>query len=241
MRDPSPDVTQRPHLSGACAVLGLTLLGAQAAIAADSQRTLLELFTSTGCSSCPPADAIAGRLSTNPAVIVLSFHVTYWDSPEWKDRFASAGSTDRQYAYAHALGEHTAFTPQVVVNGTHSLIGSQESAIEQAVQAESRTASPVQVDLRRQADGSFTLNMQGPAVRAEVWEVAYVRHAVTEIRGGENRGRTLDTYNNVTRIHDLGAFMPGTRQVPPLKSPEDGLAVFVQVHGLGRILGASAY
>jgi hypothetical protein len=225
----------------ACVLLCLAVLPAQAAVAGDSQRTLVELFTSTGCSSCPPADAIAGRLSANPAVIVLSFHVTYWDSPEWKDRFASAGSTDRQYAYEKTLGERSAFTPQVVVNGTRSLIGSQAGAIQQALEAESRNASPVHVELSRQADGTFALTLQGSAVRAELWEVAYVRHAVTEIRGGENRGRTLETYNNVTRIHDLGAFSPGTRQLPPLKSAEDGLAVFVQVHGMGRILGASAY
>jgi hypothetical protein len=241
MTNSSRDFTHRQRLGGASVLLCVALLPAQAAVAGDSQRTLVELFTSTGCSSCPPADAIAGRLSANPALIVLSFHVTYWDSPEWKDRFASPGSTDRQYAYARALGERSAFTPQVVVEGTRSLIGSQEGAIQQALEAETRTASPVRVSLAKQPDGSFTLSMQGSPARAEVWEVAYVRHAVTEIRGGENRGRTLETYNNVTRIHDLGAFSPGTRQLPPLKSTEDGLAVFIQTHGMGRILGASAY
>src|SRR5665213_67419 len=83
-------------------MLVAALLCAQVAGAADTGRTVVELFTSQGCSSCPPADAVAGRLRANPAVIVLSFHVNYWDGPQWTDPFASQASTDRQYAYSRA-------------------------------------------------------------------------------------------------------------------------------------------
>jgi hypothetical protein len=222
-------------------ILVAALLCAQMAGAAETERTVVELFTSQGCSSCPPADAVAGRLRTNPAVIVLSFHVNYWDGPQWRDPFASQASTDRQYAYARALRERSVFTPQLVVNGTQSLVGSEEGAIQHAIAAAGRVALPVQADLVRQPDGSFALTLKGPAVSAELWEVNYVQHTATEIRGGENGGRKLDTYNDVIRIRRLGAFSPGTVNLPALKPPANGLAVVVQTPNLGRILGAVAY
>jgi hypothetical protein len=222
-------------------LLVAALLCAQVASAADTARTVVELFTSQGCSSCPPADAVAGRLRTNPAVIVLSFHVNYWDSPQWRDPFASQASTDRQYAYARALREPAVFTPQVVVNGMQSLVGSEEGAIQHAISAAGRVALPVQVDLARQPAGGFALTLKGPAVSAELWEVDYVQHTATQIRGGENGGRTLQTYNDVTRIRRLGAFSPGTLSLPALKPPVNGFAVVVQTPSLGQILGAGAY
>ena len=237
--DPGPGGTAR-RLSEPCAFAGIILLGAQLASAAEPRHAVVELFTSTGCSSCPPADAIAGHLRKDPALIVLSYHVDYWDSAAWKDPFSSKDSTVRQYEYAHALNEHSVATPQMIVNGTRSVLGAQERAIEHAVQAESQATSPVQVQLARQPDGAYALTLQGTAAGAEVWEVGYVRTASTRVRGGENGGQTLETYNNVTGIVDLGAYSPGTRKLPALKSPEDGLAVLVQAPGMGRILGASA-
>ena len=221
-------------------IAGMSVLGAPAA-AASAPRAVVELFTSQGCSSCPPADAIAGRLSTDPSVLVLSFHVNYWDGFGWKDPFASQASTDRQYAYAGVLGERSVFTPQLVVNGSQSVVGSQQGSVEHAVETANRASFPVKADLSKRPDGGFALNLQGPAIRAEVWEVRYVRYAATQVRGGENGGRTLETYNNVTQIRRLGPFAPGTLGLPALKSPEDGLAVFVQAPGLGRMLGAVAY
>jgi len=208
--------------------------------AAKAPRVVMELFTSQGCSSCPPADALVGRLTSNPDVLALSFHVDYWDDLGWKDTFSSKASTDRQYAYARALGERSVFTPQLVVNGSRSLIGSQDGAVQHAVDAVVKDALPVQADLSRQPDGAFSVNLAGPAVRADVWEIRYVRKAVTLIRNGENGGRTLETYNNVTQIRRIGAFAPGTLKLPPLQSPEDGLAVLIQAPGTGRVLGAAA-
>jgi hypothetical protein len=222
-------------------VVVTALLCSQVAGAAGTERTVAELFTSQGCSSCPPADAVAGRLRTNPAVIVLSFHVNYWDDLGWKDAFASQASTDRQYAYARALSEPSVFTPQLVVNGAQSLVGSQEAAIQHAIAAASRVALPVQVELSRQSDGSFALTLKGAAIGAELWEVDYVQHTATQIRGGENGGRTLETYNDVTHMRRLGAFSPGTLSLPALKPPVNGLAVIVQSPRQGQILGAGAY
>jgi hypothetical protein len=208
---------------------------------AGARRAVVELFTSQGCSSCPPADAIAGRLRTLPELLVLSFHVNYWDGLGWKDPFGSQDSTNRQNAYARSLREHSVFTPQVIVNGTASLVGSQEGAIKRTVEAMDRDAFPVQAVLVKQPDGGFALSLQGPVAGAEVWEIRYVSYSATRIRGGENGGRTLETYNNVTHIRRLGASATGTFKLPPLDTPDDGLAIIVQASGMGGVLGATAY
>jgi hypothetical protein len=225
--------------------IGLAFLCVPATMADSAtgaqQRAVVELFTSQGCSSCPPADAVAGRLRKDPELLVLSFHVNYWDGLGWKDPFASQASTDRQNAYARSLRENSVFTPQVIVNGTVSVVGSREGAIKQAVEAADEEIFPVQADLIKQPDGGFTLRLRGSVVGAEVWEVRYLRYAATQIRGGENGGRMLETYNNVTHIRRLGAFAPGTLELPPLNAPDDGLAIIVQASGMGGVLGAAAY
>ena len=226
-------------------VLSVVIAGLTAAYTvtgvAGPQRSIVELFTSQGCSSCPPADALLGRLSADPALLALSFHVNYWNSIGWKDPFSSQVSTDRQYAYAHALGERTVFTPQLIVNGTRSVIGSQESEIRKEIAKASEAALPVSADLSKQADGSFNLQLAGPAVAADVWEVRYVRRSVTKIRAGENGGRELETFNDVVQLHRLGAFQPGVLKLEPLHQPADGLAILVQKPSGGPILGAVAY
>jgi hypothetical protein len=224
-------------------VLAVAGLGVPYASAetATQQRSVVELFTSEGCSSCPPADALAGRLTTNPALVVLSFHVNYWDDLGWKDSFSSQVSTDRQYAYARALGQRTVFTPQLILNGTRSLVGSQETDVRRALAAVSATNTAVRVEMTKQADGGFEVTLAGAAVVADVWEVRYVRHTVTRVRAGENGGRSLETFNNVTQLRRLGAFAPGVLKLPRLQQPDDGVAVLVQKLSAGEILGAAAY
>jgi hypothetical protein len=207
---------------------------------ADPPHAVVELFTSQGCSSCPPADAVAGRLRSDSAVLVLSFHVNYWDELGWRDPFGSQASTDRQYGYARSLGQRSVFTPQVIVNGTRSLVGSQEEAIQRATATDGQALFPVKVALTAQADKTFSLSVTGAATDAEVWEIRYVRYAATKIRAGENSGRTLETYNNVTHIRRLGVFATGTTQLPPLAAPDDGVAVLVQARGIGAVIGAAA-
>jgi hypothetical protein len=211
------------------------------ALAAGNARAVAELFTSQGCSSCPPADAIAGRLLADPSVLVLSFHVNYWDDLGWKDSFSSQLSTDRQNDYARSLGVRSVFTPQLVINGSLSLIGSREDAIQRALSDTHRAAFPAQAEITAQPDGSFVLNLTGAAAGAKVWEVRYVRHSVTQIRAGENQGRALETYNNVTHFSSLGNFAPGSRNLPALVAPDDGIAVIIQARGTGRIFGATAW
>jgi hypothetical protein len=143
--------------------------------------------------------------------------------------------------YARALGQRSVFTPQIIVNGKHSLVGSQEADVRQALTAAGRAALPVQANLSQEANGSFKLVLSGPAAAAEVWEVRYVRHAVTRIGAGENGGRTLETFNNVTQLRRIASYQPGELTLQPLKRPDDGLAILVQKPGAGEILGIAAY
>jgi hypothetical protein len=173
-------------------------------------------------------------------LLILSFHVTYWDSARFRDPFGSQAITQRQYAYARSLRVRDVATPQLIVNGTQSLIGPQLGNTPQVLAAASEAGFPVKVSLSRQPDDSFTLSLEGVASGADIWEIRYVKHSVTPIRGGENTGHTLETFNNVTHFRRLGRFAAGTQSLQPLKAPEDGLAVMVQESGLGKVLGASS-
>jgi hypothetical protein len=214
------------------------LLCAQPSTAAPS-RAVAELYTSLGCDSCPPADAMVGRLSEIPALLVLSFHVNYWDTSQFRDPFASQAITERQNAYGRSLHLRTVGTPQLIVNGVQSLFGSELADAPKVLAAATQAAYLVKVTLSKQPDNGFMLNLDGAASGAEIWEIRYVKHSVTLIRGGENAGRTLETFNNVTHFRRLGWFASGSQSLQALKAPEDGLAVIVQVSGLGKVLGAS--
>jgi len=228
------------RIAGAFILVSLSI-ASQAAAWAQAKRAVVELYTSQGCSSCPPADALAGRLIADPAVLVLSFHVDYWDAQGWKDSFSSPLSTARQYAYARASHEASVFTPQMIINGTQSLVGSSEARVLRAIAATKTRDFPVHCELAETAPGTLRLTLAGPELLGDVWEVRYVRSAVTRIGAGENGGRTLETYNNVRHLEHLGAYRPGTRALAGLRAPQDGIAILVQAQGLGPILGAVSY
>jgi hypothetical protein len=223
------------------ALLGVTLAVNIHPAAAGNLRSVAELFTSQGCSSCPPADAVAGQLLDNDEILILSFHVDYWDDLRWKDTFSSRTSTERQYAYARSLGERSVFTPQLVLNGMRSLVGSQETRVQQAVAAATETDFPLDAQLTPLASGAFKVVLEGPQTAADVWEVRYVHRSVTKVRGGENGGRDLQTFNNVTQLRHIGSFSARAFELPPLRGSDDGIAVLIQAPQTGRVLGAAAY
>jgi hypothetical protein len=225
----------------ASVLFGLPFIMDTATAAGANLHSVAELFTSQGCSSCPPADRIAGQLLHDPQVLVLSFHVNYWDDLGWKDTFSSLSSTERQYAYAQSLRERSVFTPQLVVNGTQSLVGSQQARVEQAVAAATGVDFPIQAQLSAEASGSFKVTFVGPPTQGDVFEVRYVHRSVIRIPAGENRGRDLETFNNVTQLRRIGSLSDKTLELAPLSGPNDGIAVLVQAPQAGRILGAAAY
>ena len=229
-----------PLLTTAAALLSLTLPAAHAAPA-----VVLELFTSQGCSSCPPADALLKKLSeADPSLVTLSFHVDYWDYLGWKDPFSSAAHTQRQQGYSHNFRDEEIYTPEMVINGQKALIGSQEFAIRKAIEQAKATPAKATVSLTPTASGqvSVTVSLTSPATTpAEVWEIRFNRVADTPVRAGENSGRTVTTINNVLSVTKLGTLGDAASQYTLAKPAResDGVAVIVQGRNLGPIVAAA--
>lgn len=214
--------------------------------AASARPTVVELFTSQGCVACPPADALLKELASQPDIIALSFHVHYWDSKHWQDPFASEDNTDRQKDYVAALGLDTLFTPQVIVDGSLSAVGSDRDAVAEAItDARYKAGTETPVSIVRDASGdslTITIGDGTPASlppHADIYEVHFNRGAATEVSGGENDGQTLPSTNNVVEIIPL-VSAPGYR-LPLSRLTEDGVAILVQGASQGKVLGAAAY
>ncbi len=211
---------------------------APSALAADAAHpAVVELFTSQGCSSCPPANANVAALAGRPDVLALSFGVTYWDQLGWKDTFARPEFTERQYAYARALGRG-AGTPEVVVDGRSAVVGFVRAELEALIRRSDLSHGPA---LRLSAGEVIVGAAQAPARAADVWLVRYDPRTVqVPVQRGENGGRTLPHHNVVRQLIRLGRWS-GAAQSYRLPAPVSGLstAVLVQTTGLGPILAAA--
>jgi hypothetical protein len=189
-----------------CVAPALLVAGFMIATAAAAQagepRAVLELFTSQGCSSCPPADRLVGQFANDPSVVALSVPIDYWDYLGWRDTLANPAHSARQRAYARARGDGQVYTPQIVVNGSADALGSDQAAIERAIAQTDRKSGvmslPVVLALN---NGTLNVSVSGadkaPA-GAEVWLCPLAKAVPVAIGRGENRGRTV-TYHNVVR------------------------------------------
>jgi len=220
-----------------------------AGLASAEPRGVIELFTSQGCSSCPPADKLAGELSRDPSLIVLSLPVDYWDYLGWKDTLALPGHTNRQRAYSKARGDREVYTPQVVVNGVKHVLGSDKTAIESAVtQTHSQLGTlslPVSMSVAgEQVSVSVPAGKDG-AGKGEVWLCPITRNAEVTIGRGENSGSTITYHNVVRRWVKLGEWTGAARTYTLPKQDvagADAVAVLVQSgtkEAPGAMLGAS--
>jgi hypothetical protein len=211
-------------------------------------RAVIELFTSQGCSSCPPADRLLGELARDPSLIALSLPIDYWDYIGWKDTLAKPRHTARQRFYARTRGDGDVFTPQVVVNGVTHAVGNDKAAIEQAI-AESRREGaslslPVNVAV---ADGKLNVTIPAAADKAggEVWLCALGTAIPVAIARGENSGHTVTYHNVVRRWVKLGDWTGTARTfaVPVTDlANADAAAVIVQTGTAdrpGAMLGAA--
>ena len=215
----------------------LALAAGGPAVAADRPRVVVELFTSQGCSSCPPANANLIEITRRDDVLALSFAVTYWDRLGWKDIFGREEYTARQYTYEPALGERGPFTPQMVVNGRQSLVGNRLGEVTAAVDA----ASPLVGPTIALEDGRVDIAAADAPVRpADVWLVRYDPGVVeVPVGRGENSGRTLPHTHVVHSLEHLGQWN-GAALSLTLASAEAGLstAILVQLPEGGPILSA---
>jgi hypothetical protein len=167
-------------------------------------RAVIELFTSQGCSSCPPADKILGELARDPSVIALSMPIDYWDYLGWKDTLADSRFTARQKAYSQARGDREVYTPQVVVNGSVHVVGSDRSGIENAIDLTTKADGVMSLPITMTQTGK-QINISVPAsnkppaaMHGEVWICSISKAVPISIGRGENGGRQL-TYHNVVR------------------------------------------
>ncbi len=222
-------------------VAALTLLTTGTLANSAIRPSVVELFTSQGCSSCPPAEKIAGELARRPELLVLTYHVTYWDDLGWRDRFGLPEATQRQQAYSTALQSRSVYTPQVMIEGTRGVIGSNRGAIEHALQGV-RTGIPIGLNVR-EGSVSIELPAQEHAQTADVVLVTYLRSAVSPIGRGENAGRTIQESNIVRSFRSLGTWSGSAKdwQVPRSSLPSDAtdVAVLVQERGQRTMLAAT--
>jgi hypothetical protein len=193
---------------------------------------VLELFTSQGCSSCPPADAFLGELVRQPGVIGLAWHVDYWNSLGWRDPYARRDWTDRQKSYAKYL-DGEVYTPALVVNGATMMVGSDKAAIKRAIAA--AAPPPVAVTLRRTASG-LEAEIGTSSTPATGTLVSYDPEQATQVGAGENSGRQLVEYRVVRDVVTLDALPP--RLVLPTIPEHRGMVLLIQ-DASWRILGAA--
>ncbi|RUZ70964.1 DUF1223 domain-containing protein [Mesorhizobium sp. M7A.F.Ca.US.006.01.1.1] len=213
-------------------------LAASLGAAAAQPLTVVELFTSQGCSSCPPANANLIKVKDQPGVLALSFNVTYWDYLGWKDIFGKQEFTQRQVSYEPPLGHDAPFTPQVVVNGRADVVGAAPGEIEKLISASGQTSGPsLSLENGKASIGAGA----APGGKADVWLVRYAKGVVeVPVARGENTGRTLPHANVVHALKNLGSWT-GAATTYPLPAAAGGLstAVLVQSPGGGPILAAA--
>jgi hypothetical protein len=218
-----------------------SLVFAKSGEAADAAHpAVVELFQSQGCSSCPPANANLNALSQRADVLALSFSVTYWDSLGWKDTFAKSQYTERQYAYARAMGGDDVYTPQIVVNGRVAGVGAQSGEMEALISRADRAAVGPTISI---VGGTAEIGAaQAPARAADVWLVRYdTRTIQVPVLRGENAGKTLPHKNIVREMVRLGGWSGQVARFELPASPDPALstAILVQTSGAGTILAAA--
>jgi len=240
---------RRRRLVLSFAVIASSLLASAAAIA--QPRAVIELFTSQGCSSCPPADKLAGELARDPAFVVLSLAIDYWDYLGWKDNNALPGHGNRQRAYAHVRGDREVYTPQVVVNGVAHVIGSDRAAIDGAIAQTRKQPGTMSVPVTLAVAGD-QVTVTVPAAKGEhangvIWLCPVSAKVPVAINRGENSGHTITYHNVVRRWVRLGDWTGSARTFTvPLREIAgegiDSMAVLVQAgskENPGPMLGAA--
>lgn len=216
-------------------------------------RAVVELFTSQGCSSCPPADRLFGQLQSDPSLVVLSLPVDYWDYLGWKDTLASPSHTERQYGYARTRGDRQVYTPQAVINGEIHALGSDRSAIERAIAKSKADPAVMSVPVALTVENGRLVIAVGAADAkvaphgATVWLCGVAKAVPVKVGRGENRGSLITYFNVARRWLKLGSWdgKAQTFTVPLSKLDGDQIdeaAVIVQGGALerpGPMLGAA--
>lgn len=226
----------RQFVSAAC---GLWL--AAAATVQAEPVVVVELYTSQGCSSCPPADEFVAMLAANPQILPLALHVDYWDYIGWEDKFANPKFTDRQKAYAKAVGSRTIYTPQLIIGGADRIEGFAPEETADRLRAHLEAGTPVRLTVTREGD-RLVIRAEADPPLSEPVRVQLVRYKPEEtvtIERGENAGKTISYTNIVTsweRLEDWSGREP-LEVTAPFPGDQPG-AVILQEQGPAAILAA---
>ncbi len=230
-----------------------TFVACAPALAADSDKTIhpvvVELFTSQGCSDCPPADRLLAEIAQKRDVIALTLPVTYWDMLGWKDTFATDTNTQRQKAYARMMNHSGIYTPQMILDGATDVVGSQRNkvlaAIAQREQAnEATTDIPIAIAASEQkVQIAIAGNPRAQQGNVRIWVLQTRSQARVDVEEGENGGRTLTFVNLVRQIKDAGQWNGGPKIIDlPIvlrEDDRDGIVVILQNRDYGAIIGAA--
>ncbi|OKH87886.1 thioredoxin family protein [Thalassospira sp. TSL5-1] len=248
------EMLKNPRYGVLTALLSLAVSGPSYAATAQNTsvtpQAVVELFTSEGCSSCPPADTVLRDISRETDnLLLLSFHVDYWNYLGWKDRFSEPAYTDRQRKYASFNHQNYVYTPQIIINGAGSIRATNKDAI---LEAALKKPSPLQSWITITTDSTAgqkpggIIHLAAPAnalphTPLKIWLLGFDRHASTEVDAGENAGLNLRHVNIVRELDDLGTWDGKPRDIPVRLEYEcnGGIAVLLQEENGGPILSAS--
>lgn len=237
-------------LGTAAAITALALAYPVGAKADDTAKSVVELFTSQGCSSCPPADALLGDLSKRDDVIALTFPVDYWDYLGWKDTLASPAHSARQRAYAKARRDGQVYTPQMVIDGTYHAVGSQSHNVKQTI-LKSRAANKFnRVPMKIWVEGDSVIILIGDAMPdmkvkpSTVWLALIKESETVKIERGENRGETITYYKVVREMTPVGQWSGKTVTIKLprhhlMSRGADGCTVLLQQDAAGPVIAAA--
>jgi hypothetical protein len=222
---------------------------ARLARADETPPVVVELFTSQGCSSCPPADKYLGELAKRPDVLALAFHIEYWNYIGWSDPYSKPWATRRQRDYSAKLKQRFVYTPEIVVQGAAEGVGSERETIEALIRAAAAKPLPhPSLKLRWREDGALVANLSDgqspPGAPATVWLLGYDHMHTNRILAGENEGRTAWDYHPVRSFRRLGAWAGWSEEltVPAEEAKtlgDDCAVVLLQLDGTGAILVAA--
>lgn len=222
-------------------LLGAVLFFAPLSVKAESP-VVVELFTSQGCSSCPPADRLLANLAGHDDIIALALHVDYWDYLGWVDSFADPQFSNRQRRYARTWGERSVYTPQMVVHGVHYMVGSRNDEIQRQIMLAEELAPKVSLAVQNSGQGiqiKLEPLIEAPT-EADIFLVRYSENETVTIERGENAGRRINYVNTVKSWETLGRWDgtgPVTVNVPQAEA--GNYAIIIQSPGPGEIYAAA--
>ena len=235
----------RRHVLALGAGAGLSCLAGPARAA--QAPVVVELFTSQGCSSCPPADAFLTELRAMPGVIALTYHVDYWDYLGWKDTLGGPEFSQRQYDYAKARGDMDVYTPQMIVNGEHHFVGSQKDKVRAALEEAQRQTFPIGLALLEgERDIAIEIGAGAVVGDATLWVLPLAPRMSVKILKGEIAGREIEYHNVVRKILPAGMWTGKPERITLPKAgvfpPEcTGCVALLQKGKVGPVLGAAVW